>query len=1186
MAVQVGSLFVSMNVDTQPLAQGWARAQSITTGATGNIARQAGVAERSVQGFSNSLSGFRPYSLIAVSRAFDNAADRAGLLRGSLLAASAVVGGFAAALTSNLILRYADSYTNLSNQIRVVSRDTSDVQARFASLAQVADNSRSSLEATALLYSRIQKAAPTKAPEDILRFVETIQKALALGGATAQEARSAAIQLSQAIASNRLGGEELRAVLETPLGLALAEGLGITIGRLREMAQAGKITSAEIFDGLTKIEGKINTQFANSIKTVDQALVQFDNKLVSYFGSVNNAYGATRLLVSGIDKLSNNLDTLIPALTTIAVLVSATFAGRKAALFGAGISGLAGAIGGGIIGNMLGGASGAGIGALLGGLAGFRLPNTFKEFSEGAKKAKDEVINLRDAQGLLRSETLKAGMIRQTAIAATRGDTTNLATRSVMSEYERALHRELDLHTKNNNLLIEQSLSQQRLTAATARQPQIVAELNRLYGSGRASDQARFRALQNESLQIAKSVQEEKKALIERGVAIQQNSVLTQQAAQQTKAASGAVVQSGQERARENVKATSAAYREYSNSLGAIGPQLAAAEAATTRLGQAKAFLSRQVSAITGLFGGPWGVAITGAITLISLLAAKTQAAAQRQELYRKAFEELSPDKLTKEDFHRAQSFKLAEMEKQFSSIKDAAKLLAEDLRDLEPPTGSGLGAFASEATKEFNSLKAEIEANGGSVRGLEGRMAALAAINPGWKEKTNELLLHGQAMLGNVMKADALHDAIKRLKEEGFGDELKLDFDTDAIAKLGQAMLIAQLKAKGLTAEAHALNHAFEIWNKKKDADFSEILGIQKRTDAFNEQAKAVEKAKNEAKAFTEKMARLKEEVQGAFLGDLDRQVLEHARQMKATAMELAAYVEAAKTGDFSRVSPRIMELRDLELLKAAGNAYREVVTQYGNWAQITPMAVSQQHILNAAVAAGAINADQAKVAFGDFLLKFREYSWVTDVTNAFGEFAKSAILDFRNITQAVESLKRRMLEIALEIAVIRPFRDWATGAFGSFMASSLGASAGTSGVGAGVVSGAGQLHGGGRVGDAVRMRMVSGSFAGAPRLHSGLSGKEYKAILERGEHVLTARMASRTAGAIGGLSAAAESGGGGGSNVVVHNYSGQPGTTRRSRGPDGREMVEVIVGEALASGRMDAPMTRFGAQPVQARR
>ena len=58
-------------------------------------------------------------------------------------------------------------------------------------------------------------------------------------------------------------------------------------------------------------------------------------------------------------------------------------------------------------------------------------------------------------------------------------------------------------------------------------------------------------------------------------------------------------------------------------------------------------------------------------------------------------------------------------------------------------------------------------------------------------------------------------------------------------------------------------------------------------------------------------------------------------------------------------------------------------------------------------------------------------------------------------------------------------------------------------------------------------------------------------------------------------------------GVNVVVHNYSGVPARTERSRGPDGRELVRVIVGEEIARGKLDRPMKgRFGAAPQPVKR
>jgi hypothetical protein len=57
---------------------------------------------------------------------------------------------------------------------------------------------------------------------------------------------------------------------------------------------------------------------------------------------------------------------------------------------------------------------------------------------------------------------------------------------------------------------------------------------------------------------------------------------------------------------------------------------------------------------------------------------------------------------------------------------------------------------------------------------------------------------------------------------------------------------------------------------------------------------------------------------------------------------------------------------------------------------------------------------------------------------------------------------------------------------------------------------------------------------------------------------------------------------GGGGGTMVVVNNNTGQPTNQKQSRGPDGRELVEITVGESISAGRQDRSLQgRFGVKP-----
>ena len=248
MSAEIGSLFASLSLEASPFITGMARAKQATESTMSGIRQQAGLTERSVNSVTKSFSqSVRPYSLIAASQAFDQATSRAGLLRGALIAVTAGAGGFGAALSTNVVLRYADTFTQLQNQLSTTSASMGELRAQFEAIQGVSERSRSGIEATTTLFSRLSRAAPQSNTQELLRYVETIQKALQLGGATGQEARSASIQFSQAVAANKLQGQDLRSILETPLGLQLAKGLHITIGELRDIATSGKLTLPVLF---------------------------------------------------------------------------------------------------------------------------------------------------------------------------------------------------------------------------------------------------------------------------------------------------------------------------------------------------------------------------------------------------------------------------------------------------------------------------------------------------------------------------------------------------------------------------------------------------------------------------------------------------------------------------------------------------------------------------------------------------------------------------------------------------------------------------------------------------------------------------------------------------------------------------------------------------------------------------
>src|SRR5690606_2494729 len=103
-------------------------------------------------------SSFRHGNISRIGTALEGAAGSARQFGGALRSAMLVASTVTSALASNVIIRYADTYNRLYNQIRAVSDSSADAAIRFNALSEVAARSRSSLEATTILYSRLQKA--------------------------------------------------------------------------------------------------------------------------------------------------------------------------------------------------------------------------------------------------------------------------------------------------------------------------------------------------------------------------------------------------------------------------------------------------------------------------------------------------------------------------------------------------------------------------------------------------------------------------------------------------------------------------------------------------------------------------------------------------------------------------------------------------------------------------------------------------------------------------------------------------------------------------------------------------------------------------------------------------------------------------------------------------------------------
>ena len=253
----------------------------------------------------------------------DSVSQALGPLRdfGALLAATAGLGG------AKELLDRADAYTRLTNQLRVATQGEEEYQAALEAVVAVARRSNADLDSTANLYGKIAQNAETLglSQGQVADVTELVAKAMQLSGAEASAASGAILQLGQALGSGALRGDEFNSIMEASPKLmeALAAGLGVAVGELRAMAEAGQLTSDRVVKALLTQKVAIDEVYGKLPQTVGQAMTGLANAGTLFVGKLNEQTGATQSLASGLKFLAENLDA-------VAALMGAAFAAALA----------------------------------------------------------------------------------------------------------------------------------------------------------------------------------------------------------------------------------------------------------------------------------------------------------------------------------------------------------------------------------------------------------------------------------------------------------------------------------------------------------------------------------------------------------------------------------------------------------------------------------------------------------------------------------------------------------------------------------------------------------------------------------------------------------------------------------------------------------------------------------------
>lgn len=232
----------------------------------------------------------------------------------------------------NYLRQQADAYQNIINKLKLVTDSSANLAAVNDRLFATAQRTRTAYTAVADLYAKVAMNADRlgMSQEAILGLTETISMATQISGVAAETGANSIRQLLQGLGKGRLDGDELRSVLENNLRLAkaIADGLGVSVGQLRQMGKEGKLTAQEVVSALQEQAPKIAEEFARMTPTIGSAFTVFGNAMTKFIGETFVATGIAEGLARGIIFLADNIETLAAITATAGVAAIAVYFGQ------------------------------------------------------------------------------------------------------------------------------------------------------------------------------------------------------------------------------------------------------------------------------------------------------------------------------------------------------------------------------------------------------------------------------------------------------------------------------------------------------------------------------------------------------------------------------------------------------------------------------------------------------------------------------------------------------------------------------------------------------------------------------------------------------------------------------------------------------------------------------------------
>lgn len=222
-------------------------------------------------------------------------------------------------VTAADLAQTADAFKSLEARVALSVGQAGNFEAAMQGVNDIAIETRANLVATGELFSRVNTAVKELgySQEQALAITKTINQAMIIGGGSAASNEAAITQLNQALQSGVLRGEEFNSIMEQSprLARALADGLKVSIGKLREMAEAGKLTTDTVLKAIQGQASSIEKEFATMPVTIGQSIENLKTSWMTYLGELDKTHNVSARVAEALKMVAENLDSIFSILT-------------------------------------------------------------------------------------------------------------------------------------------------------------------------------------------------------------------------------------------------------------------------------------------------------------------------------------------------------------------------------------------------------------------------------------------------------------------------------------------------------------------------------------------------------------------------------------------------------------------------------------------------------------------------------------------------------------------------------------------------------------------------------------------------------------------------------------------------------------------------------------------------------